>query len=121
MGATAKLRGARTVCAGGIGRIRRIDVHVQTTRGKHARRVTVPVPVVVVALTSKVTTPWRLRELPDIGKADSAFGRLRRILRKTAAWRRRACVIRHPISDFPPLGVVANITRGHHSCVLVLL
>lgn len=88
---------------------RRGRVHVDWQPGGDSRRVAIPGAAVIGAAPRHILALRRLRELPDFGESDSAFGGTGRTLRKCASRRGRASIVRDPISDLASGRVLVNV------------
>src|ERR1700684_319039 len=86
---------------------------MQLLSGGNSGRVTVAITAIVCAMPGDVFALRGLRELPHFGEANAAVGRVLRPSGKSAARRRRACIVDRPVNDLPSTGALANIFGGH--------
>lgn len=84
----------------------------------NSRRITFSVAAVAGAVSGNIFTLRRLRELPDLGEANTAFGGAGWPLGKSTARRRRARVVNRPVDDLPSAGALTNVFRGHDIAVV---
>ena len=96
-----------------IGRVRRVHVNVNPS-GAGWRIATAIGRIGLTAGRSHLGTPWRLRELPCIGKGHATARGSWRRLRKHAARRWTALVVADKEMYLAATGMVANIVRRHH-------
>src|SRR3984957_1432964 len=84
----------------------------------NSRRITFSVAAVAGAVSGNIFTLRRLRELPDLGEANTAFAGAGWPLGKSTARRRRARVVNRPVDDLPSAGALTNFFRGHDIAVV---
>ena len=83
-----------------------------------ARRVTVPIPIIIHTVRSDILAPGRLRELPDLREVDAALDGIGRMCRERTAGRWRTGVVDRPIDDLARTGPLANIFRRDYVLVI---
>src|SRR6202041_959415 len=84
----------------------------------NCRRITFSVAAVAGAVSGNIFTLRRLRELPYLGEANTAFGGAGWPLGKSTARRGRARVVNRPVDDLPSAGALTNVFRGHDIAVV---
>src|SRR5260370_19425004 len=69
-------------------------------------------------MTGNIVAAGRLRELPDLGETNAAFGGAWRTLGKRTSGRGRAGIVDRPVNDLALSSILANVFRSHDVAVV---